>query len=138
MPQAVTSAFHLDDLGVMEKTVQNGRGGGDIVEEFSPFFDWPVGGHEGRSVFIPPHDDLQEHFPGFGRQDFESHVIDLQQVGLQIAGQTAAQFGRRLVGLEFTDQVKDRTIDDLETCFDEVITNGLKQMTFAEAGRANH
>ena len=41
MAEAVASAFHLDDLGVMERAVQNGCGGRDIVEELSPFFNGP-------------------------------------------------------------------------------------------------
>ena len=82
MAQAIAPAFHLDDLGVVEKAIQDGRGGRNIVEEFPAFFDGPIGGHQGGTVFIAAHDDLQEHFPGFGREDFESHVVDLQEVGL--------------------------------------------------------
>src|SRR5581483_5783534 len=129
VPEAVTSAVHLDDLGVMEKAVQNGCGGRDIVEELSPFFNGPVGGHERRSVFIASHDDLQKNFPGFGREYFESHIIDLQKVGLEIAGQGPIQLGGRLIGLEFTDQIKDGTVDHLEARFDEMVTNGLDQVT---------
>ena len=33
MPEPVTSAFELDNLGVMEKAVGDGRGCGDVVEE---------------------------------------------------------------------------------------------------------
>ena len=74
--KSIAFAFHLDDFGMVEKTVDNGRGRRDIVEQLASFFDGPVGGHERGAVLIAAHDDFQENLPGFGRQDFESHVID--------------------------------------------------------------
>ena len=121
VPQPVASALHRDDFGVMEKAIQDGGGGRNVVKELPPFFDGPVGGHEGGAGFITPHDDLQKNLPGFGWQDFESHVVNLQEVGLEIAGHGPVQLRRRLISLEFTDQVKDRAVDHLEAGFNEVV-----------------
>ena len=64
----------------MEKAVQNGSGSGDIADEFAPFFQRAVGGHQGRAQLVAAHDDLKEVFAGFGRQLLDAHVVDDQQV----------------------------------------------------------
>ena len=107
---------------MVKEAVQDGRGSGHIVEQLAPFLDGAVGGHERGAGFIAAHDDLQEHFPGFGRQDFEPHVIDNQQVGFEVAAQGAIEFLRGLIGLKFPDHVEDGTVEDLEAGFDEVIS----------------
>src|SRR5437773_4678061 len=48
-----------NDLGVVEKTVQDGPGGGHVVQELAPFLERPVAGHDRGTVFITPHDHLQ-------------------------------------------------------------------------------
>lgn len=68
--------YSRDDLGVVKKAVQLGRGGRYNIEELAPLFDGPIGGHQWKSDFILVHDDCQENFAaenfvGFGRQGFE-------------------------------------------------------------------
>ena len=64
--QAVGFSGELNDLGVVEKAVQDGCGSGDVVDELTPFFNGAVGGHEGGAVFVTAHDQLQEYFACFG------------------------------------------------------------------------
>ena len=126
--KAIAWALHLDDLGVVEKAVQNGGGGRDIVQEFSPFLDRAVGSHEGGAVLVTAHNDLQKHLPGFGRQHLESHIIDEQQIGLEVASQASIQLGWGLIGLELAHQVEDGAVKDLEPGFDGVVADGLGQV----------
>ena len=42
----------------MKEPVEDGGGGGNVTQQFAPFLDWAVGGHEGRAGFISAHDDL--------------------------------------------------------------------------------
>lgn len=132
--QSIASAFDLDDLGVVEEAVEDGRGGGHIVEQLAPFLDGPIGSHERGAGFVTAHDDFQEHFPGLGRQDLESHVIDDQEIGFEIAAQGAVQLFRGLIGLKLPDHVEDGAVEDLEAGFDEVVADGLNQMALAQTG----
>lgn len=60
-------AFEVEDLGVVKEAVEDGGGGGDVLDEFAPFLDGAIGSHEGGAVFISAHDDFEEEFTGFGR-----------------------------------------------------------------------
>jgi len=73
--EPVALAGDGEDLGVMEESVEDGAGGGNVLEELPPLFDWPVAGHDGGSVFIPPHDDLEEVLSGVPGKLFEAHVV---------------------------------------------------------------
>ena len=61
---------------MMEQAIKDGAGSGNIAQEFTPFFDGTIGGHHGGSVFVAAHNEFQEDFPTFLRQDFKSHVIN--------------------------------------------------------------
>jgi hypothetical protein len=74
--EPVALACDGEDLGVMEESVEDGTGGGNVLEELAPLFDRPVAGHDGGSVFIPPHDDLEEVLSRVPGELFEPHVID--------------------------------------------------------------
>ena len=78
MTKSVAAALHGNDFGMMKEPVQDGGGSRHVVEEFSPLLDRPIGSHESGSVFVAAHDDLEKRFSGFGRQDFESHIINDQ------------------------------------------------------------
>ena len=79
---------------------------------------------------------ILEQLCGLGRQDFEPHVIDQQEVALQIACQASLQLGRGLFGLQFPHQIEDGTVDDLEARLDVEVADCLGQVTFAQAGWA--
>ena len=133
MAEPVAAALHRNDFGVMEEPVQNRSGSGHVIQEFAPFLNWPVGSHESGFIFITTHHDFKKHFAGFGRQDLESHVINDQEIRLEITAQGSVQLRGRLVGLELLDQVKDGAVKNLEARFDDMIADGLSQMTFPQA-----
>ena len=116
--QTVGFTSKLDDFGMVEESVENGGCCGDVVEEFAPFFDGAVGGHEGGSVFVTAHDQLQEYFPGLGRQGLEPHIINDEQVDLEVPFEDAVQLGRGTFGLKVANEVKNRTVKDGEVGLD--------------------
>ena len=44
--ETIASAGDGDDLGVVEKAVEDGGGGGHVPEQLAPFFQGAVGGHK--------------------------------------------------------------------------------------------
>ena len=46
----------------LKESIKDGGGGGDIADEFAPFLDGPIGGHDRGSRFVAAHDDLEEVF----------------------------------------------------------------------------
>lgn len=120
---------------MVQKPVQDGGGCRNIVQQLSPLFDGTIGGHHSGAGFIAAHDDLKKHFPRFGRQHLDAHIVNDQQIGLEIPGQITVQFLGGLIGLQLVDHVEDGTINDLEPGFDEVIADGLDQMALAQSRR---
>ena len=53
-------------------------------QELAPFFDGPVAGHDGGAVFVAAHDDFQRIFAAVWAEDFEAHVVDDDQIGLEV------------------------------------------------------
>ena len=88
--EPVTAPGHRDDFGVVKQPVEDGAGGRHVAKELSPFFDGTVGGHQGGAVFVAAHDDFQEDFAALGRQDLEPHIVDEQEIGLEIFSQQTA------------------------------------------------
>lgn len=83
--QAIGAVFDVDDFGVVEEAAEDGGGRGYIAEEFAPFFDGAVGGHQRRTGFVAAHDDLEEVFAGARRELFDAHVVEDEEVGLEVA-----------------------------------------------------
>jgi len=75
--EPVAASGYRDHFGVVEQSVEDGAGGRHVAKELSPFLDGTIGGHQGGAVFVAAHDDLQEDFAAFGRQDLEPHVVNL-------------------------------------------------------------
>ena len=87
--EAVGSSGDVDDIGVVEESVEDGGGGRDVADEFAPLLDWAVGGHEGGPVFVTAHDDLEEVLAGTGWEEFDAHVIENEKVGFDVAREGA-------------------------------------------------
>jgi len=49
---------------VVQETVQDGASRGHVAQEFAPFLQWSVAGHDGGSVFIPAHDHFKKMLAG--------------------------------------------------------------------------
>jgi hypothetical protein len=103
---------------------------GDVAQKFSPFFDGTIGGHQGGAVFVAGHDDLQEDFAAFWRQDLEPHVVDDKEIGIEVFSQQATLTS--LGGLEgkLAPQVEHRAVEDQEASLDGFDSDGLSEMAF--------
>ena len=75
---------------MMQQAVEDRAGGRDIAEQFAPFFDRSIGSHHGGTVLVTAHDDFQEDLAAFLRQDFESHIVNDEQIGLEVFVEQAA------------------------------------------------
>jgi hypothetical protein len=131
----IAFAGNGDDLGVMQEPVEDGSGRRHVAQEFAPFFQRTVAGHDGGAVFIPAHDDLQQIFAGVLGQLFQTHVVNDDQVGFEIFAQGFVLLVEGFVLHEIPDQVEDGTVEHQEVLADGLITDGLGQMRFADAGR---
>ena len=84
---------------MIQQTVEDRAGCRDIAEQFAPFFDGSIGSHHGGPVLVTAHDDFQKDLAAFLRQDFESHIVNDEQIGLEIFVKQAA-----FSDLRFLDQ----------------------------------
>ena len=122
--EPVTASGYRDDFGAMEQSVQDGAGGRHVAQELSPFFDGTIGSHQGGAVFIATHDDLQEDFAAFWRQDLESHVINDEEIGLEIFCQQAALADLGCLEGKLAHQVEHRTVEHQEPGLDRFDSDG--------------
>ncbi|MDK2857180.1 MAG: hypothetical protein PWQ89_299, partial [Verrucomicrobiota bacterium] len=68
---------------------------------------------------------------------FEPHVINDEQVGLEVFAHQPAR-GECVFVHEFADQLKDGDVAHGVAAFDRFVTQGLSQVGFAGARRADH
>jgi len=122
---------------VVQEAVEDGGGGGDVADELAPFFEWTVGGHERRAQLVAAHDDLEEVFAGLGRELFDAHVVDDEQVALEVALHGALVFLVESVLAQVGEDVEDGAVEDDFAGFDEFVSDGLGDVAFADAGRAD-
>ena len=116
--EAIATAGDGDGLGVMEKAIQNGAGGGHIAQELSPVLNGTVAGHDGRTVFIAAHDHFQEIFAGVFGQGFEAHIVNDEQIRLQVFAQYAVLLVKGFIFKEVPDQVENGAVEYLEVELD--------------------
>ena len=55
--EAVAAALDVDDFGAVQQAVKHGSGGGDVAEQFAPFVDGAVGGHDNGADFMVARDE---------------------------------------------------------------------------------
>jgi hypothetical protein len=134
--EAITFAGDGDDLGVVQEPVDDGPGGGHIAEQFAPFFQWSVAGHDGGTVFVTAHDDFQQVFAGVFWQLFQAHVVNDDQVGFQVFADGLVHLVKGFVFHEVAHQIEDGAVEDMEVLADGLVADGLGQMGFADTGRA--
>ena len=133
---AIASALDGDDAGVVEEAVEDGAGGGDIAQEFAPFFERAVAGHEGGAVFVTAEDDLHEVLGGVLWQGFEPHVVDDEQGRGEVTAKGLFLVASGFVAQEVADQLEDGAVEDFEAHLDGAITDGLSQMRLADTWRS--
>ena len=108
--EAITPSVDRDQLGVMERAIEDGAGGRHIAQKFAPLFDGPVGGRHGGSVFISAHNDFQKDFTAFSRKDFQPHVVDDQKIRLDVFLEQTTFSGLGLFVKQLTHEIKDGTV----------------------------
>lgn len=138
--ETVAAAGDLEDFGVVQEAVEDGGGGGDVAEEFAPFFEGAVGGHEGGAQFVATHDDFKEVFAAFGREVFDAHVVDDEEVTAEVVVE-GFLMPLGVVALvvevgEDVEDVEDGAVEDGFSEFDEVVAEGLGEVAFADSGWA--
>lgn len=126
-----------DDFGAVEEAVEDGSGGGDVAEEFAPFIDGAVGGHDGGTDFVAAQDDFEQEFAAAGSEGFEAHVVDDEEVGFEVAGEEAGFGGAAFAGGEVAHEVEDGAVVDAVAVADGFAPEGLGKVAFADAGRAD-
>ncbi len=84
MSQAITPAGDVDDRGVLQESVEDRGGRRHVADEFGPILQGTVAGHHRRAVLVAAHDDLQQAFPRSLWKLFHPHVVDDQQIGLEV------------------------------------------------------
>ena len=119
--EPVAASGYRNHFGVVEQSIKDGAGGRHVAKELSPFLDGAVGGHQGGSVFVATHDDLQEDLAAFGRQDLEPHVVDDKEIGLEIFSQQAALASLSRLSGKLAHQVEHRAVEHQETGLDASI-----------------
>ena len=70
---------------MVQEAVEDGCGGGNVADEFAPFFEGAIGGHQGRTDFVAAHDDLKEIFAGLRRELCDAHVVNDEEVAFEVA-----------------------------------------------------
>ena len=122
---------------MVEEAVQDGCGGGDVADELAPLFEGSVGGHQGRAHFVAAHDDLEEVFSGLGRQLGDAHVVDDKQVAFEVALHCAFVALVEAVVAQIGEEIEDRAVEHDLSALDQFMANGLREVAFADPGRAD-
>ena len=120
---------------MVQEAVQDRRRAGDVAQELAPILQRAIAGHDRRTRFVAPQDDLEQAFAGAFGQLLHAHVVDDEQVGLEVAGQDLVALAEQFVVQEVADQVENRTIQNEKAGLDRVLAERLRQITFADAGR---
>jgi len=85
--EPVAAAGNGNYLGVVQEPVQDRRGRGNIAEQLAPVFQWSVRCHYRGFCLIPPHDYFKQILAGAFGQLLDAHIVDYQEIGLEIFGQ---------------------------------------------------
>ena len=129
----MAAAFDGDDLGVVQEAVEDGSGGGQVSEEFSPSFYRAVGRHEGGAQAVAPDDDFQQEFGSLFGQGFHAHVVYDEEFWLEVAVEGLLLFvGVGAGGVEVADEFEDAAVVGFVSMPDGFPTEGLGDVAFAD------
>jgi len=134
--EPVAAAGNGEYLGMVQESVQDRCGRGNIAEQLAPVFQRPVRGHYRGFRLVPPHDDFKEVFARTLGPLFDAHIVDDQEIRLEILGHDVVLVGKCLVVQEVSYTIKDRTISNHKAALDGLIANRLDQMTFSRTRRS--
>ena len=135
-PQPVGMAFYLDDNGMVQQTVQQGRSDDVIAEDGSPVLEAAIGGEHGGAFLVAGVDQLEEQVgpAGFDRQ--VADFVDYEQ-GDPVDVAQARGEGAGALGLgQYGDELGQGGEVDTLAGLDRVHAEGDGEVAFADAGRA--
>ena len=124
------------DMGVVEQTIQEGRDGGGIAEQFAPVLDGAVRGEKRRRSFVPAHDDLEEILGGRLRQLPHREVVDDQQRDRGDVSEVGLAGAVELGVGEFVQEDVGLAVEDPMALLDDGDPDDLRQVTLPRAGPA--
>jgi hypothetical protein len=107
MSQAVTPPVHLHQLGVVQEPIQNRGGARRISQELVLVFKRTVRCHHRQPGLVPAHHNLEEALAGTPGQLLYAHVVDDQQLGLEVLVQGLVLLAQHVVVEEVPEQVED-------------------------------
>lgn len=119
----------------MQEPIQDGGGAGNIADQLAPVFLRTIAGHHRRPEFVPAHDDLEQVLTGSLWQLLHPHVIDDQQIRLEVSLQDAIVPLHRLVMEKVANRIEDRSVVHREARSDGRDANRLAEMTLARSRR---
>ena len=120
---------------MVQEAVEDGGGRRHVADELAPVLDRAVRGHQRRAVLVTAHDDLEKVLARPIGQGLDSHVVDQQQIRLQIPGQDAFLAAQRFVPHEVPDQVEDGAVEDEAAGLDDLVADGLADVAFPDTWR---
>jgi hypothetical protein len=133
--RVLAAAVDGDDFGAVQQAVEDGSGSGNVTQQLSPFVHRTVGGHDGGAHFVAAQDDFEQQFAAARGQGFESHVVDDEQVGFEIAGEQAVFRRASFAGDQIAHEVEDGAVIDGMAVADGFAPEGLGKVAFANSGR---
>ncbi len=135
--QTIALASNIDYLGVMQEAVKDGRGGRYVADQLAPLFQRTIRCHHRRLQFVPPHDHLKKVFARPLGQRLDAHVVNYQQVALEVFVHNLVLPGEGFVTHKIANNIEDRPVLHRKPILDSLITDGLCDVTFTHTGRAN-
>jgi hypothetical protein len=91
LAQAVAGTFNLNDHGMVQKSVQQGRCDDRIAENLAPFTETAIGGQDHRASLVAGVDQLEEQVACTGADGEIADLIDDQQRGAAQEANALAQ-----------------------------------------------
>ncbi len=79
LAQAVAGALDLNDDGVVQQSVEQGRGDDGIAEDLTPFGEAAVGGEDHGAAFVSSVDQLEEQVAATGHDRQVADLVHDQQ-----------------------------------------------------------
>src|SRR5690606_29499525 len=136
MAHAVGVAADVDDMAVVQESVDQGGSHDLVAEDLSPLLEALVRREHGRSALVAPGDHLEEeHRPGTGDRQV-TDLVDDQHGGV---GEHLHALGKSAGGLSFLqrcDQVGERPVIDAAPGLSGGNGEADSQVRLADAWRA--
>ena len=135
--QAIAFAGDVYYLSMMQESVKDCCGGGDVTDQFAPLFQRTIRCHHRSLQLVPSHYHFKKVFAGTFRQRLDAHVVDYQQVRFEIFIHDFILPGEGFITHEVANHIEDRPVFYRVPSLDRLVTDGLCDVTFTHAGRAD-